>query len=77
MFNIVIAKIDATANEVEYPGVNVKGFPTILLFPASPSGEPKRVVEFDGSRDADGFVSFLRKHASKPFTLTGDSDMEL
>lgn len=74
--SVVIAKMDATANEVEYPGVNVKGFPTIILFPASPNGEPKQPMEFDGNRDLEGFTSFLQKNAVKPFTLD-DEDSEL
>lgn len=69
----MIAKIDATANEVDYPGVNVRGFPTILFFPAG----SKQVVEYDGSRDVDGFVAFLKKNAAKPFSLTDEDDLEL
>jgi protein disulfide-isomerase A1 len=71
--SVVIAKIDATANEVEYPGVNVKGFPTLIFFPATEGGKEKTAVEYDGARDVDGFVSFLQKHATHPFSL-GDKD---
>lgn len=74
--SIVIAKMDATANEVDYPGVNVRGFPTILLFPATRDGQRKTPIEFDGSRDANGFVEFLRKNAAMPFKL-GEEEAEL
>jgi protein disulfide-isomerase A1 len=69
--SVTIAKIDATANEVEYEGVNVKGFPTLYFFPA---GENKKVVEYDGSRDLDGLTAFLKKNAKTPVTLPGGSD---
>ena len=69
--------MDATANEVEYPGVNVKGFPTIILFPATTNGQAKQPIEFDGNRDIDGFISFLQKNAAKPFSLDDEDDSEL
>jgi len=68
--SVVIAKMDATANEVDHPEVNVQGFPTILFFPA---GE-KHAVSYDGSRDLDGFVDFLKDNAKVPFTLEGDDE---
>lgn len=69
--------MDATANEVDFPGVNVKGFPTIILFPASRDGSPKKAVEFEGSRDIDGFTDFLRKSATLPFRLSDEGDLDL
>ena len=58
--SIVIAKIDATANDVKHiVGKNtVQGFPTILFYPAdnkTPTG-----VNFNGDRTLKGFVEFLR-----------------
>ncbi len=72
--NVVVAKMDATANEVDHPGVNIKGFPTILFFPANAAKVP---VEYDGARDADGFVAFLKKHASTPLNIESEDDLEL
>jgi protein disulfide-isomerase A1 len=66
--SIVIAKMDATANEIDHPDVNVKGFPTIKFFPAKSS----QVVDYDGARDEDGFVEFLKENAAIPFTLDGE-----
>jgi len=51
--NIVIAKMDATANEVE--NVKVQSFPTIKYFPAGSN----KVVDFTGERTIEGFTKFL------------------
>lgn len=53
---VVIAKIDSTANELE--NVSIKGFPTIKLFKKGDN----EIVDYDGARDLDGFVKFLEKH---------------
>ena len=55
--NIVIAKMDATANEVE--GVAIEGFPTLKLYPAN----NKVPVDFDGERSENVIVDWLKLHA--------------
>jgi len=62
--SVIIAKMDATANEVDVPGVILQGFPTIYFFPAN--GKP---IKYDGGREVEDFVDYLVKHATKPFTL--------
>jgi len=52
--DVVIAKMDATANELEK--VKVHSFPTIKYFPA---GDNKEAVDFNGARTVDGFSKFL------------------
>ena len=69
--HVTIAKMDATANEVDHPGVNVKGFPTLYFFPA---GADKKVVEYDGARDLDGLTAFLKKNVKTAFTLPAGED---
>jgi protein disulfide-isomerase A1 len=54
---IVIAKMDATQNDA--PGVDIQGFPTIMLFKA----KDNTIVKFNGDRTLDGFVSFLKENA--------------
>ncbi|KAI9998297.1 hypothetical protein PInf_002677 [Phytophthora infestans] len=65
--SIMIAKMDATANEIDHPGVDVRGFPTILFFPAKDKQNP---VVYEGSRDVEGFTEFLKSNAQK-FELDG------
>jgi len=71
---LVIAKMDGTANEIDYPGVNVKGFPTILFFKGDAKAQP---IDYDGSRDMAGFVSFIKSHAANDVSaLEVDEDAE-
>uniref|UniRef100_A0A1I7Z4R7 Protein disulfide-isomerase n=1 Tax=Steinernema glaseri TaxID=37863 RepID=A0A1I7Z4R7_9BILA len=51
--SIVIAKMDATANEVE--DVKIQSFPTIKFFPAGSN----KVVDYTGDRTIEGFSKFL------------------
>lgn len=52
--NIVLAKIDATANEIE--GIPIQGFPTLKFFPAN----NKTPVDFSGERNEEGIVKYLQ-----------------
>jgi len=58
--NIVIAKIDATANEgpSEYEAT---GFPTIYWAPPGKKNSPER---FEGDRSLEGFEKFLKEKSS-------------
>lgn len=70
--SVVIAKIDATGNEVDVEGVDVKGFPTIYFFPAG-SSTP---VTFDGDRTAEGIISYVEKNAKSDISAAGSEDKE-
>lgn len=67
--SIMIAKMDATENEIDHPNVNVEGFPTIIFFPAADKSNP---VVYEGDRDVKGFTAYLKEHA-KSFELDGES----
>lgn len=56
--DLVIAKFDATANEVD--GVNIRGYPTLRFYPK----DNKAGVEYEGDRDLQAFKSYLNTHSS-------------
>ncbi|KMU73546.1 disulfide-isomerase A3 [Coccidioides immitis RMSCC 3703] len=51
---VVIAKIDATANDVPD---EIQGFPTIKLYPADSKDSP---VEYRGTRTVEDLANFIR-----------------
>ncbi|KAK3703545.1 protein disulfide-isomerase precursor [Vermiconidia calcicola] len=55
---IVIAKVDATANDVPD---EIQGFPTIKLFKA---GEKEDPVDYSGSRTVEDLANFIRDNGS-------------
>ncbi|KAG7457903.1 hypothetical protein MATL_G00232190 [Megalops atlanticus] len=68
--NIVIAKMDATANDVP-TGYDVQGFPTIYFAPAGKKDAPKR---YEGGREVKDFLNFLKKEATHSPVLSGARD---
>uniref|UniRef100_A0A8C7BHL2 Protein disulfide-isomerase A2 n=1 Tax=Neovison vison TaxID=452646 RepID=A0A8C7BHL2_NEOVI len=59
--DIVIAELDATANELEaFP---VHGFPTLKYFPAGPG---RKVIEYKSTRDLETFSKFLENGGQLP-----------
>jgi len=56
--DIIIAKMDSTANEVE--AVQVSGFPTLKFFPAGAKSADD-MVDFNGDRDEKGMKAFIEK----------------
>ncbi|XP_046875517.1 protein disulfide-isomerase A3-like [Hypomesus transpacificus] len=65
--NIVIAKMDATANDVP-EGFDIQGFPTIYFSPAGKKNQPKR---YEGAREVKDFLNFLKKEASHALVVSG------
>jgi protein disulfide-isomerase A1 len=55
--DLVIAKFDATANEVD--GLNIRGYPTLRFYPKG----NKDGVEYDGERDMEAFKEWLMKNS--------------
>jgi len=56
--NLVIAKMDATANDVDI--IQISGFPTLKLFKA----DSDEIVDYDDPRELESMISFLEKNAA-------------
>ncbi|XP_061780820.1 protein disulfide-isomerase A3 [Nerophis lumbriciformis] len=63
--NVVIAKMDATANDVPSP-YEVSGFPTIYFSPAGQKTKPKK---YEGGREVSDFIAYLKKEAANPLEV--------
>ena len=66
--DIVIAKFDATANEVA--GLVIKGYPTLKWFPKG----DKSGIEFEGDRELADFQAFLAKNSASYSTKEKHSE---
>ena len=55
--NVIIAKMDATANDVE--AVQISGFPTLKLFKANSDD----IVDYDDARELENMKAFLEKNS--------------
>jgi protein disulfide-isomerase A1 len=57
--DVVIAKMDATANDVPDERFSVKGFPSLYLLTAD-----KTVVAYSGERTEKEITAFVEEHAA-------------
>jgi len=67
---LTIAKIDATANDVD-PKLGIRGFPTLKLFL---HGNPTP-VDYDGDRSLENLSEFLEKNALNAFSQSSKQEL--
>jgi len=61
---IVIAKMDATANDVP-ASFDVKGFPTLFFVPKNNTRSP---LKYEGGREVDDFIKYLARESTNPLS---------
>lgn len=64
---MLIAKVDATANEELKTRFNIKGFPTLFYF-SPDADEPE---DYSDGRDKASFVEFINEHAGTHRSVDG------
>lgn len=72
--NMVIAELDATLNDFEANGVEVTGFPTLVLFVAGDKANP---VRYNGDRTEEAMKEFAEKHRKSSPAAAKKSHEEL
>jgi len=63
--DVVIAKMDATANDVP-PPYQVSGFPTIFFAPMGSKDSPKK---YEGGREVSDFEQYIKREATNPVNI--------
>ncbi|EGD74884.1 disulfide isomerase [Salpingoeca rosetta] len=66
--NVVIAKLDATANELA--DIVVESFPTLKLFPA----DSQEAVDYEGGRTLKELVAFVNDNAAASVEVTAEDE---
>jgi protein disulfide-isomerase-like protein len=56
--DVIIAKLDATANDYDRQKWSVSGYPTIFFKPAG-----KKATVYDGAREVDDMAAYIKKNA--------------
>jgi protein disulfide-isomerase A1 len=65
---VVIAKVDATANDVPD---EIQGFPTIKLYPA---GAKDKAVTYSGSRTVEDLIKFIAENGKYKATVSEEAE---
>ena len=67
---VVIAKVDATANDVPD---EIQGFPTIKLYPA---GDKENPVTYQGARTVEDFIEFIQENGKHKAGISAKEEMD-
>ncbi|EGR32783.1 prolyl 4- beta polypeptide, putative [Ichthyophthirius multifiliis] len=60
--NLVLAKIDATNNEIA--GIQINGYPSIKFYA---KGKKKTPIDHEGNREEKDIIEFIKKHTTYPW----------
>ncbi len=69
---LLLAKIDATENEVE--SVNISGFPTVKFYPGNK--KDKEPLDYNGDRSVDDIIKFIKTNAATPIVYDEEKKEE-
>ena len=69
---LIMAKIDATENEVE--SINISIFPTVKFYPGNK--KDKAPLEYIGARSAYGIIKYLKANAATPIIYEENKENE-
>jgi len=69
--SVVVAKIDATANDVN-PTLGIRGFPTLKLFPANDKKSP---IDYEGDRTKEDLIKFIKDNAGIKFEFNAKDEL--
>jgi protein disulfide isomerase family A protein 3 len=61
--NLVIAKMDATANDSPHAKYQARGYPTLFYAPANNKNAP---ITYSGDREVDAFWKWLKERSTAP-----------
>lgn len=56
---IVIAKMDGTTNEIDIPGFEVQGYPSLFF----KNGETRQVTKYSGGHELDDLIDYIEENA--------------
>ncbi len=69
---LVMAKCDATENEVE--SVNISGFPTVKFYPGNKKDQAP--LDYNGDRSVDDIIKFIKTNAATPIVYEEEKKEE-
>ena len=69
---LLLAKIDATENEVE--NINISGFPTVKFYPGNKKN--KAPLDYDGDRTVEDIIKFIKTNAATPIVYDEETKTE-
>lgn len=61
-----LVAVDATEHQAKAEKFGVEGYPSLFFLPG---GDASKAVAYEGPRDADGLLAFMKENAVTPFSI--------